>query len=86
MRTGRFFLIASLPSLSCSVIESEAFPAKSPDPIALQKIHPPVPMGELKCRMAKVRDRMYAAGADYVVDTIAELPMLIEDINERMAL
>ncbi|WP_274950122.1 phosphonoacetaldehyde hydrolase [Bacteroides cutis] len=43
-------------------------------------------MGELKCRMAKVRDRMYAAGADYVVDTIAELPMLIEDINERMAL
>ena len=45
-----------------------------------------LPMGELKCRMAKVRDRMYAAGADYVVDTIAELPMLIEDINERMAL
>ena len=30
-----------------------------------------LPMGELKCRMAKVRDRMYAAGADYVVDTIA---------------
>ena len=45
-----------------------------------------LPMGELKCRMAKVRDRMYAAGADYVVDTIAELSMLIEDINERMAL
>ena len=41
---GAFFLIASLPSLSCSVIESEAFPAKSPDPIALQKIHPPVPI------------------------------------------
>lgn len=45
-----------------------------------------LPFAELKCRMAKVRDRMYAAGADYVVDTIAELPMLIEDINERMAL
>lgn len=45
-----------------------------------------LPIAELKCRMAKVRDRMYAAGADYVVDTIAELPMLIEDINERMAL
>lgn len=45
-----------------------------------------MPPAELKRLMAKVRDRMYAAGADYVVDTIGELPMLIEDINERMAL
>lgn len=41
---------------------------------------------ELKYRMAVVRNRMYAAGADYVVDSIDELPPLIEDINERMAL
>ena len=35
--------------------------------------------------MAKdVRMRMYAAGADYVIDTIDELPALIECINKRM--
>ena len=32
----------------------------------------------------KVRYRMYAAGAHYVVDSIEELPALIESINARM--
>ena len=39
---------------------------------------------QLKARMAQVRNRMYAAGADYVVDSIAELPALIQDINEKL--
>lgn len=36
-------------------------------------------------RMAEVRRRMYAAGADYVVDDITELPALTDCINARMA-
>lgn len=39
---------------------------------------------ELKQLTAEVRNRMYAAGAHYVVDTIEELPDLIESINARM--
>lgn len=44
-----------------------------------------MPADELKGRMAVVRNRMYAAGADYVVDSIEGLPALIESINARMA-
>lgn len=36
-------------------------------------------------RMAEVRRRMYAAGADYVVDDITGLPGLVECINRRIA-
>lgn len=43
-----------------------------------------LPAEELKRRMMEVRYRMYAAGAHYVVDSIEELPALIEAINERM--
>ena len=43
-----------------------------------------MPAGELKKRMLEVRYRMYAAGAHYVVDSIEELPALIESINARM--
>lgn len=43
-----------------------------------------LPEAELKKRMAVVRNRMYAAGAHYVVDNICELPALIESINARM--
>ena len=39
---------------------------------------------ERRQKMAEVRHRMYAAGADYVVDDITELPALIEAINKRM--
>lgn len=35
-------------------------------------------------KMADVRNRMYAAGADYVVNDITELPALIDAINQRM--
>ena len=35
--------------------------------------------------MTAVRNRMYAAGADYVVDSITELPGLIDSINQRMS-
>lgn len=44
-----------------------------------------LPKEELKSRMTEVRNRMYAAGAHYVVDSIKELPALIECINARMA-
>lgn len=43
-----------------------------------------MPADELKKRMACVRNRMYAAGADFVVDDITELPGLIDSINARM--
>lgn len=43
-----------------------------------------LPEAELKERMLRVRNRMYAAGAHYVVDSITELPSLIESINRRM--
>ena len=39
---------------------------------------------ELRRRMDEVRQRMYAAGADYVIDEISQLPALIECINQRM--
>lgn len=41
-----------------------------------------MPTDELKERMKAVRYRMYAAGADYVIDDITELPMLIEVLNK----
>ena len=44
-----------------------------------------MPAGELRTRMADVRNRMYAAGADYVVESITELPALIDSINKRMS-
>ena len=43
-----------------------------------------MPTDELKTRMNAVRYRMYAAGADYVIDSIEELPMLIESIEKIM--
>lgn len=43
-----------------------------------------VPPKELNRRMAAVRKRMYMAGAHYVVNTIAELPEIIEIINHKM--
>ena len=42
-----------------------------------------LPEAELKKRMAAVRNRMYAAGAHYVVDSICELPALIESIKNE---
>ena len=41
-----------------------------------------MPAEVLKARMLDVRYRMYAAGADYVIDDITELPMLIESIGK----
>lgn len=40
---------------------------------------------ELKARMDGVRYKMFAAGADYVVDDITALPALTDSINKRMA-
>ena len=41
-----------------------------------------MPADELKARMLDVRYMMYAAGADYVIDDITELPRLIEVLNK----
>ena len=43
-----------------------------------------LPAEELNRRMAAVRKRMYMAGAHYVVNTIADLPEIIEIINHKM--
>ena len=42
------------------------------------------PRTELEARMADVRRRMTEAGAHYVIDRMAELPKVIDDINLRM--
>lgn len=44
-----------------------------------------MPSDELKRRMNAVRNRMYDAGAHYVVESVHELPALIESINARMS-
>ena len=43
-----------------------------------------IPVDELQQRKADVRRRMLQAGAHYVVDTIAELPDVIDDINSKL--
>ena len=43
-----------------------------------------LPSNELNLRMAEVRKRMYMAGADFVINTITELPEIIEIINHKM--
>lgn len=43
-----------------------------------------LPVAELERRKQQVRSRMTEAGAHYVVDTIAELPAVIADINRKM--
>lgn len=43
-----------------------------------------MPAGELAEMKAKVRNKMIAAGADFVLDNITELPACIEGINARM--
>jgi phosphonoacetaldehyde hydrolase len=34
-----------------------------------------------EARLAAVRDRLFAAGADYVIDTVASLPQLIDELS-----
>lgn len=43
-----------------------------------------LPPEELRRRMLQVRYRMYAAGAHYVIDSISELPALVDAIGQRM--
>ena len=43
-----------------------------------------LPSVELNNRMAAVRIRMFMAGAHYVVNSIAELPEIIEIINHKI--
>lgn len=43
-----------------------------------------MPHDQLTRRMQAVRQRMYAAGADYVIDDITCLPALIDCVNQRM--
>ena len=39
---------------------------------------------ELEARIEDVKERMFAAGASYVIRTMEELPALIETINARL--
>lgn len=43
-----------------------------------------MPAGELDEMKAKVRNKMIAAGADFVLDNITELPACIEGVNARL--
>jgi phosphonoacetaldehyde hydrolase len=44
-----------------------------------------LPAGEIARRMARTRDILSSAGAHYVIDSIAEIEPVIEDINRRLA-
>lgn len=39
---------------------------------------------ELKIRMDKVENKLFEAGADYVIEDMRELPKVIEDINSKL--
>lgn len=41
--------------------------------------------GEIEQRRTAAADKLYAAGAHYVIDTLAQLPDVIADINRRLA-
>ncbi len=43
-----------------------------------------MPKDELLKAMSEARATLYKAGADFVIDTMAELPAYIEIINNRM--
>jgi len=44
-----------------------------------------LPKEEIERRLNKTRDILRKAGAHYVVDSLADLPEVIDDINERLA-
>jgi len=44
-----------------------------------------LPKEEIERRLALTRDILRKAGAHYVIDSIAELPEVIDDINQRLA-
>lgn len=43
-----------------------------------------MPAAELEARKLEVRRRMLEAGAHYVVDSIAQLPAVIDEINCKL--
>ena len=40
---------------------------------------------ELRMRLQRAYDALSGSGAHYVIDTIADLPVVIEDVNRRLA-
>lgn len=44
-----------------------------------------LPEEEYELKLAKSYETLANAGAHYVIDSIAELPPVIEDINRRLA-
>jgi phosphonoacetaldehyde hydrolase len=44
-----------------------------------------LPAAELESRLAAARDKLFAAGAHYVVDGIGDLPGLLDEIEARLA-
>jgi phosphonoacetaldehyde hydrolase len=44
-----------------------------------------LPAGEVARRMARTRDILEKAGAHYVIDSLADIEPVIEDINARLA-
>lgn len=44
-----------------------------------------MPKHEIETLKQRAADKLYAAGAHYVIDTLADLPIVIESINARLA-
>jgi phosphonoacetaldehyde hydrolase len=44
-----------------------------------------LPVEEARSRIAAARDRLAAAGSHFVVDGIAELPAVLDEIDRRLA-
>ena len=70
---------ADFQRILCATLDRYA----TPIPGVVETVNP-LPRTELEARMADVRRRMTEAGAHYVIDRMAELPKVIDDINLRM--
>ena len=61
----------------------DAVRSVSADIVCLQEVM--VSKAEIATRRERAAGKLYAAGAHYVVDTLADLPEVITDINARLA-
>ena len=45
-----------------------------------------MPKAELEAKVEAARKKLYQSGAHYVIDTISDLPEVVDKINDRLAM
>merc|ERR1711974_238227 len=45
-----------------------------------------MPKAELEAKVQAARKKLYDSGAHYVIDTVSDLPAVVDKINERLAM